>query len=42
MATSKSKQMKKPETGGKPKRITTSAPPGGKYTPGAKKEKAKK
>jgi hypothetical protein len=28
--------MKKPERGDKPKRITTQAPPGGKQTPGAK------
>ena len=29
-------KLKKPETGGTPKRITTKAPPGGDQTPGAK------
>jgi hypothetical protein len=33
--------MKKPEKGGKPKRITTQAPPGGKHTPGAKAARKK-
>jgi hypothetical protein len=30
------KDWKKPESGGKPKKIETKAPPGGKHTPGAK------
>lgn len=35
--------LPKPKSGGKPKKITTSAPPGGWHTPGAKaKKKAKK
>lgn len=33
--------MKRPESGGKPKRITASGPPGGPHTPGAKLEKQK-
>ena len=33
------KPMKPPQTGGKPKRITTKNPPGGPHTPGAKKKK---
>ncbi len=37
----KGKKMKPPQKGGKPQRITTQNPPGGPYTPGAKK-KAKK
>jgi len=32
-------KLKPPEKGGKPKEITTSAPPGGDQTPGAKKAK---
>ena len=35
-------KMKKPQSGGKPKRITANAPPGGNQTPGAKKKKRKK
>ena len=35
----KDKGWKKPEKGGKPKRITTENPPGGPSTPGAKKDK---
>jgi hypothetical protein len=31
--------MKKPETGGTPKKITTKNPPGGPHTPGAKAKK---
>jgi len=30
------KPMNKPASGGKPKKITAKAPPGGKQTPGAK------
>lgn len=29
-------KMKKPDSGGTPKRITTKNPPGGPHTPGAK------
>lgn len=36
------KPMPKPESGGKPKRITTEGSPGGPETPGAKKARAKK
>lgn len=32
-------KLKKPQSGGKPKRITTKYPPGGPRTPGAKKRK---
>lgn len=32
--------MKPPKRGGKPRRITTDAPPGGRYTPGARKGKS--
>jgi hypothetical protein len=38
----KAKKMKKPESGGKPKRIRTKNPPGGPHTPGAKKKRKKK
>ena len=34
--------MKKPKKGPKPKKIKTKNPPGGPYTPGAKKRKKKK
>lgn len=36
-----SKEMKKPEKGGTPKRITTRGEPGGPYTPGAKAKRRK-
>ncbi len=35
-------KMPKPKKGRTPKRITTKNPPGGPYTPGAKKKKKKK
>lgn len=38
----KTNPLPKPKSGGKPKKITTAAPPGGEYTPGAKKAKKKK
>lgn len=34
--------MAKPKKGRKPKRIRTKNPPGGPYTPGAKKKRKKK
>jgi len=39
--TKKGPFWKKPEKGGKPKRIETENPPGGPYTPGEKKRKGK-
>lgn len=35
-------KMKKPQSGGKPKRITTKNKPGGPQTPGAKKARKKR
>jgi hypothetical protein len=34
-------KLPKPETGGKPKKITTKNPPGGPQTPGAKADTAR-
>lgn len=34
----KKHKLPKPESGGKPKRITTKSKPGGPHTPGAKQE----